>query len=76
MSDLGDASLPSLKSQSQFHDSIRVRISRMYGPDRLYEHRVKCFVDKLKDNSSLHVFDLPFGDGVTFVRKVRSTGAV
>lgn len=51
-----------------FHDSVRVRTSRMYGPDRLYEHRVKCFIDTLKNNSGLQVFDLPFGDGVTLVR--------
>jgi len=52
-----------------FHDSVRVRTSRMYGADRPYEHRVKCFVDTLKDDSSLQVFDLPFGDGVTLVRR-------
>ena len=52
-----------------FHDSVRVRTSRMYGPDRLYEHRVKCFVDKLKEDTSLQVFDLPFAGGVTLVRK-------
>lgn len=52
-----------------FHDSVRVRTSRMYGPDRLYEHRVKCFVDTLKQDCSLQVFDLPFGDGVTLVRR-------
>lgn len=52
-----------------FHDSIRIRTSRMYGPQRPYEHRVKCFVDTLKNDSSLQVFDLPFGDGVTLVRR-------
>lgn len=52
-----------------FHDSVRIRTSRMYGPDQLYEHRVKCFIDTLKNNSELQVFDLPFGDGVTLVRK-------
>ena len=50
-----------------FHDSVRVRTSRMYGPDRLYEHRVKNFIDALKKDCSLQVFDLPFGDGVTLV---------
>jgi predicted O-methyltransferase YrrM len=58
-----------------FHDSVRVRTSRMYGPDRLYEHRVKCFVDTLKNNSSLQVFDLPFGDGITLVRRAESPAA-
>jgi predicted O-methyltransferase YrrM len=53
-----------------FHDSIRIRTSRMYGPDRLYEHRVKRFIDKLRENPRLQIFDLPFGGGVTLVRKV------
>jgi predicted O-methyltransferase YrrM len=55
-----------------FHDSVRVRTSKMYGPDRLYEHRVKYFVDSLKNDSTLQVFDLPFGDGITLVRRERS----
>jgi predicted O-methyltransferase YrrM len=58
-----------------FHDSVRVRTSRMYGPDRLYEHRVKCFVDTLKKDCSLQVFDLPFGDGVTLVRRAGNPAA-
>ena len=48
----------------------------MYGTDRLYEHRVKCFVDTLKNDSSLQVFDLPFGDGITLVRRAGSPAAV
>ena len=53
-----------------FHDSIRFRMSKLDGPDRLYEHRVKCYVDTLKRDPGLQVFDLPFGDGLTLVRKV------
>lgn len=30
------------------HDSAVVRTSRFYGEEHAYEHRVKCFVDKLK----------------------------
>ena len=56
-----------------FHDSVRIRETRIYGPDCAYEHRVKCFVEELKDNPSLQVFDLPFGDGVALVRKVNAT---
>lgn len=52
-----------------FHDSVRVRTSKVYGPNRLYEHRVKCFMDTLKQDARLQVFDLPFFDGVTLVRK-------
>jgi hypothetical protein len=31
-------------------------------------HEVKNFIDLLKQDRSLQVFDLPFGDGVTLVR--------
>jgi len=53
-----------------FHDSIRIRSSQMYGPDRIYEHHVKDFIDALKQDPALQIFDLPFFDGVTMVRKV------
>jgi predicted O-methyltransferase YrrM len=58
------------KGFALFHDSINIRTSRMYGPDRLYEHRVKQVIDTLKRNPKLQVFDIPFGDGVTLVRKL------
>ncbi len=54
------------------HDSAVVRTSRMYGDDRAYEHRVKCFVDELKKDTRLQVFDLPFGRGATMVRKLEA----
>jgi predicted O-methyltransferase YrrM len=53
-----------------FHDSIRIRISRMYGSDRPYEHRVKSFMDELKRDPSVQVLDLPLFEGVTLVRRV------
>ncbi len=52
-----------------FHDSVRERPSRIYGADRVYTHRVKRFIDVLKQDPALQVFDLPFGDGVTMVRR-------
>jgi predicted O-methyltransferase YrrM len=52
-----------------FHDSIRVRKSRIYGDDKHYEHRVKFFIDKLKSDPAWQVFDLPQADGVTLVRR-------
>jgi len=58
-----------------FHDSVRVRTSCMYGPDHPYEHRVKCLIEELKNDSGLQVFDLPFGDGVTLVRRRSSSTA-
>ena len=55
-----------------FHDSIRIRTSHIYGVEHAYEHRVKCFLDTLKQDRSLQVFDVPFFDGVTMVRQVDS----
>jgi predicted O-methyltransferase YrrM len=54
------------------HDTLECATSRIYGPERAYERRVKCFADKLKGNSRLQVFDLPFAAGVTLVRKTCS----
>ena len=54
------------------HDSVEVSTSRIYGPNRAYERTVKLFVDRLKTNRDLQVFDLPFAHGLTLVRK---TGA-
>jgi len=52
-----------------FHDSRYVKPSRMYGPDRIYTRTVKFFIDQLKQDPALQVFDLPFGDGLTLVRR-------
>lgn len=51
-----------------FHDSIRIRSSRIYGDDRIYTHTVRLYIDELRRDTSLQVFDLPFGDGLTLVR--------
>lgn len=52
------------------HDSAACEISGMYGPERRYRRTVKLFVDKLKEDERLQVFDLPFDQGVTLVRKL------
>jgi predicted O-methyltransferase YrrM len=52
------------------HDTSYVEISRLYGAERSYQRRVKCFVAKLKADTRLQVFDLPFDQGVTLVRKL------
>jgi predicted O-methyltransferase YrrM len=52
------------------HDSVDVSISRIYGPARAYERRVKYFVDSLKEDPRLQVLDLPFAHGLTLVRKI------
>lgn len=59
-----------------FHDTRRVKMSNMYGQDRRYELRVKCFVDSLKSDRDWQVFDLPYFDGVSLVRRIGpSSGA-
>jgi predicted O-methyltransferase YrrM len=58
-----------------FHDTARCEISRVYGAERAYQRRVKIFIDKLKEDSRLQVFDLPFGEGVTLVRKLWVSGS-
>ncbi|HRK20742.1 MAG TPA: class I SAM-dependent methyltransferase [Fimbriimonadaceae bacterium] len=52
-----------------FHDSIRKRITRIYGPDKAYEHSVVCLMDRLKRDTAFQVMDLPFQDGATLVRQ-------
>lgn len=52
-----------------FHDSIRVRTSRIYGDDRAYEHRVKDFVDILRVDAGLELLDLPVDGGLTILRR-------
>jgi predicted O-methyltransferase YrrM len=51
------------------HDSMVVRDDKVYGADKAYKMTVKYFVDQLKEDPSLQVFDLPFGaSGLTLVR--------
>jgi predicted O-methyltransferase YrrM len=51
------------------HDSTTTSMSRIYGPGREYERDVPIFVDQLKQDANLQVFDLPFDQGLTLVRK-------
>jgi predicted O-methyltransferase YrrM len=52
------------------HDTAHNDSTRIYGLGREYERRVKDFVDALKRKPELQVFDLPFDQGVTLVRKL------
>lgn len=51
-----------------FHDSVRPKISPIYGPDNLYTHTVCRFMARLKQTPGLELFTLPFDDGVTMVQ--------
>jgi predicted O-methyltransferase YrrM len=54
---------------SLFHDSVRERISRIYGADRPYRHTVKRYMDALRADPAFEVLALPFGDGLCIVRR-------
>ena len=52
-----------------FHDSVRERVSRIYGADKAYTHTVKRYMDALRTDPAWQVLDLPSGDGLTIVRR-------
>jgi hypothetical protein len=51
-----------------FHDSVREKVSPIYGKDNLYTHSVCLFMERLRRTPGLELFSLPFDDGVTLVR--------
>ena len=53
-----------------FHDSMLVRNSTIYGADRPYVTTVRGWIDEMKQDPALQVFDVPFGGGLTLVRKL------
>ncbi|MCZ6892602.1 MAG: class I SAM-dependent methyltransferase [Gammaproteobacteria bacterium] len=53
-----------------FHDSMLESESSIYGPERSYRRTVKAYIDQLKRDPSLQLFDLPFGTGLTLLRKL------
>lgn len=52
-----------------FHDSMVRRESTIYGADRAYRMTVGHLMDELRLDAGLQVLDLPFGTGLTLVRK-------
>ena len=58
------------------HDSMVVRDDKVYGADKAYKMTVKFFVDELKTDPSVQVFDLPFGaSGLTMLRMLDGEAA-
>ena len=51
------------------HDSVWRMSTGMYGSERNYVHGVVDFVAELKRQPQWQVLDVPFGDGVTVVRR-------
>lgn len=52
-----------------FHDSMVARRSTLYGEQAAYEVSVARYVDELKLDPSLQLLDLPFGTGLTLLRR-------
>lgn len=53
-----------------FHDSMILKKSGIYGPDRRYDVDVKHYMDELRQDPGLQLLDLPFGTGLTVLRRV------
>ena len=53
-----------------FRDSMLECESKIYGPERVYRTTVKTYIDELKRDPGLQLFDLPFGAGLTVLRKL------
>jgi predicted O-methyltransferase YrrM len=51
-----------------FHDSVRPRVSSLYGNDRTYTHTVYRLMERMKQTPGLELFTLPFADGLTLVQ--------
>ncbi len=51
------------------HDSLWRQTSPMYGPGREYVRNVVDFVAELRASTAWQVFDLPFGEGLSLVRR-------
>lgn len=51
------------------HDTVRERESKIYGPGRHYRAEVGRFIDELRGDPHLQIVDLPYGEGVTLVRR-------
>jgi hypothetical protein len=53
-----------------FHDSIRPRVSTLYGEGRHYEHSVYRYMDELRSSGAYQVFDIPMASGLTLVQRL------
>lgn len=51
-----------------FHDSVRERLTRIYGDDAAYRHTVYRYMAELRNDSRYEVITLPEGDGLTLVK--------
>lgn len=52
-----------------FHDGVRRKTSKIYGPDKAYEHTVCDYIDELRSRPELQVYDFGLADGVAMVAR-------
>ncbi len=52
-----------------FHDSVGTRHSTIYGTDQAYDVDVSQYVAQLRHRPDLQLLDLPFGAGLTILRR-------
>jgi predicted O-methyltransferase YrrM len=52
-----------------FHDSVRVRVSRIYGGENAYEHRVCDYMALLRRSGDVDLLEIDVADGLTLVGK-------
>jgi hypothetical protein len=50
-------------------------VSPVYGPEGSYTCTVRRFMERLKQRPELQVLDLPFGPGLTLVRRAELPAA-
>lgn len=62
--------LMNYSSLALFHDSVRHRTSRIYGPDKPYEHTVCQYMDELRRQPQFEVLSFSQADGLTLVRRI------
>ncbi len=52
-----------------FHDSVVLRHSKFYGEGQAYDVDVRDLMDELREDPKLQLLDLPFGPGLTVMRR-------
>jgi len=57
-----------------FHDSMVTRDSALYGADRSYRMTVPAAMEELRRDPEFELFDIPFGTGVTLLRRRGDSG--
>jgi predicted O-methyltransferase YrrM len=52
-----------------FHDTAKRGTTGIYGPEKRYQYAVHEFVGELETQREFEVFNLPFGSGITLVKR-------